>query len=40
MRILCDGIMALSIAAIPALQKQLFDLLTGEVIETTLLPRL
>ncbi|GAA0124013.1 MAG: ABC transporter ATP-binding protein [Clostridium argentinense] len=34
MRILCDGIMALSIAAIPALQKQLFDLLTGEVIET------
>ncbi|WP_027634363.1 ATP-binding cassette domain-containing protein [Clostridium hydrogeniformans] len=30
MRVLCDGIMALSIAALPALQKQLFDLLTGD----------
>lgn len=30
MRILCDGIMTLSVAAIPALQKQLFDLVAGE----------
>src|SRR3712207_3809195 len=30
MRILCDGIMTLSIAAIPALQKQLFDLVTSQ----------
>lgn len=34
MRILCDGIMTLFVAALPALQKQLFDLLTGEVIKT------
>ena len=32
MRVLCDGIMALSVAAIPALQKQLFDLFTLETI--------
>ena len=32
MRVLCDGIMALSIAAIPALQKQLFDLFNLETI--------
>lgn len=34
MRVLCDGIMALSVAALPALQKQLFDLVTGKVIKT------
>lgn len=34
MRVLCDGIMALTAAAIPALQKQLFDLLTAKVIRT------
>ncbi|GCD10360.1 ATP-binding cassette domain-containing protein [Clostridium tagluense] len=34
MRILCDGIMALSVAALPALQKKLFDLITGKVINT------
>ncbi|MFA6940410.1 MAG: ABC transporter ATP-binding protein [Clostridiaceae bacterium] len=33
MRILCDGIMAVSSAAIPALQKQLLDLLTGKEIK-------
>lgn len=33
MRVLCDGIMALAIAALPALQKQLIDLLTQKVIK-------
>ncbi|MBU5591836.1 ABC transporter ATP-binding protein/permease [Clostridium sp. MSJ-4] len=34
MRILFDGLMALTAAAIPALQKKLFDLFTGNVTET------